>query len=117
MKLCFKVSAQELLDAGAPLNVIRQSYRDIDHFAEKIVTVEPISGVQDAKVVYTADKSARENTFYTIPAKTLENGFLVDATATGDSAKLVYGGSIKDSYVLVTKTVTETNSLFNTDNI
>lgn len=105
MKLCFKVSAQELLDAGAPLNVIRQSYRQIDGFAEQVVTTEPIAGTKDAKVVYTADKSARENTFYYVPAKKLSGGVLVEATETGDSAKLVYGGSIKDSYVLIEGTL------------
>lgn len=102
MKLCYKVSAQDLLDAGAPLNVIRQSYRKIDAFAEEIISTEPIANTKDAKVVYTADKSARENTYYYVPAKKLDNGILVDATETGDTAKLVYGGSIKDSYVLIT---------------
>lgn len=104
MTLCYKVSAQELLDAGAPLNVIRQSYRQIDGFAEKVVTTEPVAGTKDAKVVYTADKSARENTYYYVPAKKLENGVLVDAVKTSDTAKLVYGGSIKDSYVLIETT-------------
>lgn len=104
MKLYFKVTAQDLLDAGAPLNVIRQSYRQIDGFAEKVITTEPITGTKDAKVVYTADKSARENTYYYVPAKKLDNGVLVDATKTSDTAKLVYGGSIKDSYVLIETT-------------
>lgn len=103
MKLCYLVSAQELLDAGAPLSAIRQSYRSIDGFAEKVIAVTPVEGATDAKVVYTADKSARENTYYTLPAKVLKGETLVDATETGSEAKVVYGGSIKDSYVLITE--------------
>lgn len=101
MKICYAVSAQELLEAGAPLNVIRQSYRKIDGFAEEVVTTEPIAGTKDAKTVYTAYKSAREDFYYTLPAKKEQDGKLVDADKASTDAKVVYGGSIKDSYVLV----------------
>ena len=101
MKLCYIVSAQELINAGAPLSVIRQSYRACGGFKENVVEVQPITGVKDGKIVYACNGSSKDNTFYTVPAKKLSDGALIDATATGSTATLVYKNSIKDSYVLI----------------
>lgn len=100
MKLAFKVTAQELLTAGAPLTAIRQSYRPHDVYTEKVVAHTPVEGATDAKVVYEATGSARDNFYYTLPAKN-EAGAEVEVVASGATKKVVWGGSIKDSYVLV----------------
>lgn len=103
MTIAFKVSAQELLNAGAPLTAIRQSYRPHDVYAEKVKEAKVLEGsnVTDAQVYYEASGSARDNFFYTLPAKT-SSGAAVTAVAANDTKTVVWGGSIKDSYVLVT---------------
>ena len=111
MKLAFKVSAQELLNAGAPLTAIRQSYRAHDVYTEEVVattgelpaeTNGANTTVADAKIRYKATGSARDNFFYYLPAKN-SSGADVTAVASNDTKKVIWGGSIKDSYVLVTE--------------
>lgn len=101
MKIAFKVSAQELLDKGAPLTAIRQSYRPYDVYTEKAVSEEVIDGVRDAKIIYESSGSARDNHFYYLPAKDAD-GNDVTAVAANAVKTVVWGGSIKDSYVKVT---------------
>lgn len=101
MQIYIRVTAQDLLDAGAPLNVIRQSYRKQAGFEEKVKTESLVEGVTDAKIVYEATSTSREQTYYYLPAKT-DAKTVATAVASGSDLKVVYGGSIKDSYVLVT---------------
>lgn len=103
MTIAFKVSAQELLNAGAPLTAIRQSYRPHDAYTEKVAEKKVIEGsnTTDAQIFYEASGSARDNFFYTLPAKN-SSGADITAVASNDSKTVVWGGSIKDSYVLVT---------------
>lgn len=87
------VSASELLEAGAPKSAVRQYYRKNDVYEE-------VKGEEPCDVTYRAEGSARDNHFYFLPAK-------VNATTAAESigsvTKVVWGGSIKDSYVLVTE--------------
>jgi hypothetical protein len=100
MKLAFKVSAQELLEAGAPLTAIRQSYRPHDHYTE-VTKTKTVAGATDAYIAYEATGSARDNFYYVLPAKD-SAGEEVVAVAPSDTKTVVWKGSIKDSYVLVT---------------
>ena len=100
MKLAFQVSAQELLNAGAPLTAIRHGYRPHDVYTEVIKT-KTVADATDAYVAYEATGSARDNHYYTLPAKDA-NGDAVSAVAADATKKVVWGGSIKDSFVLVT---------------
>ena len=111
MTLAFKVSAQELLDAGAPLTAIRQSYRPHDAYAEQVVATTGSypaadgSGnatATDAKVVYKSVGSARDNHFYYLAAKDAD-GNAVTEVSEDSTLEVVWGGSIKDSYVKVTE--------------
>lgn len=101
MKIYIQVSAQALLDAGAPLTAIRQSYRTYDKYEEKVVAHTPVTGATDAKIVYESTGTSRENTHYFLPAK---NAAGADVYTIGSlsGATVVWGGSIKDSYVKVT---------------
>ena len=98
MKIYIPVSAQALLDAGAPLTAIRQSYRTYDKYEEKVVAHTPVTGATDAKIVYESTGTSRENTHYFLPVKTSAGA---DAYTIGSlsGATVVWGGSIKDSYV------------------
>jgi hypothetical protein len=98
MKIYVQVSAQDLLEAGAPLTAIRQSYRTYDKYEEKVVAHTPVTGVTDAKVIYESTGTSRENTHYFLPAKTAA-GAEATAVTTLTGATVVWGGSIKDSYV------------------
>jgi hypothetical protein len=104
MTIAFKVSAQELLNAGAPLTAIRQSYRPHDAYSEKVAEKKVLEGyaTTDAQVYYEAIGSARDNFFYTLPAKGA-NGAAVASISSDATKEVVWGGSIKDSYVLVTE--------------
>lgn len=99
MKLAFKVTAQELLTAGAPLTAIRQSYRPHDVYAE-VVKTKTTGDATDAYIAYEAEDSARDHFYYTLPAKNAA-GNEVEVVASSATKKVVWGGSIKDSYVLV----------------
>jgi phage/plasmid primase-like uncharacterized protein len=108
MKLAFKVTAQELLNAGAPLTAIRQSYRSHDVYDEQVIAKKGSyltedgeqTTVTDAKVIYKAVGSARDNFYYTLPAKD-SAGEEVEFVEEDATKKVIWGGSIKDSYVLV----------------
>ena len=90
-KLGVYVSAEELLKAGASKTAVRQYYRRNDEYTE-------VRGDEPCDVTYEAEGSARANHFYVLPAKTNATTF---ATSIGAVTKVVWGGSIKDSYVLV----------------
>lgn len=92
-KLGVFVSAQELLEAGATKSAVRQYYRKNDVYTE-------VQGEELCDVTYHAEGSARENHFYFLPAK---KNATEDAASIGSVTKVVWGGSIKDSYVLVTE--------------
>ena len=86
------VTAADLLNAGAPKTAVRQSYRKNGVYTE-------VQGEELCDVTYQAQGSARENHLYFLPAKTAAG---VDAAAIKTVTKVVWGGSIKDSYVEVT---------------
>lgn len=92
-KLGVYVSADELLKAGASKTAIRQFYRKNDVYTE-------VRGDEPCDVTYQAEGSARENYFYVLPAKTSATEF---AESIGGVTRIVWGGSIKDSYALVTE--------------
>lgn len=92
-KLGVFVSAEELLRAGATKSAIRQYYRKNDVYTE-------VKGDEPCDVTYVAEGSARAQHFYVLPAKKSATEF---ATAIAAVTKVVWGGSIKDSYVLVTE--------------
>lgn len=111
MTIYFQVTATELLAAGAPLTAIRQSYRKYAGFTEKVVAtkathpLETGSGTAeavDAKVVYESTGTSKDGTVYFVPA--MSKGKPVEAVGAEDTKTLVWGGSIKDSYVEVTAT-------------
>lgn len=91
-KLGVFVTAEDLLNAGAPKTAVRQSYRKNDVYTE-------VQGEELCDVTYKAEGSARKNHLYFLPAKTSVGA---DATAIKTVTKVVWGGSIKDSYVEVT---------------
>ena len=91
-KLGVFVTAEDLLNAGAPKSAVRQYYRKNDVYTED-------QGDCHCDVVYKAEGSARENHFYFLPAKTSAG---VDAAKILTVTRVVWGGSIKDSYVEVT---------------
>jgi hypothetical protein len=91
-KLGVFVSAQELLEAGATKSAIRQYYRKNDVYTE-------VRGEELCDVTYQANEGpARANHMYFLPAKVSATQ---DATTIIGITKVVWGGSIKDSYVLV----------------
>lgn len=93
-KLTVAVSADELLKAGAPKTAVRQYYRKNDVYEE-------VKDPEDSfNVTYVAEGSARQNHFYVLPAKTAAGE---EAESIATIGKVVWGGSIKDSYVLVTE--------------
>ena len=91
-KLGVFVSAEDLINAGAPKTAVRQYYRKNDVYTE-------VHGEELCDVTYKAEGSARENHFYFLPAKTAAGA---DATAIENVTEVVWNGSIKDSYVEVT---------------
>lgn len=92
-KLGVFVTAEDLLNAGAPKTAVRQYYRKND------VYVEDKDAEHPCDVTYTAEGSARRNHLYFLPAKTSAS---VDAAKILTVTRVVWGGSIKDSYVEVT---------------
>lgn len=92
-KLGVFVSAEDLLKAGATKSAIRQFYRKND-------TYEEVRGEEICDVTYVAEGSARANYFYVLPAKKSATEF---AASIKSVTKVVWGGSLKDSYVLVTE--------------
>lgn len=92
-KLGVFVTAQELLDAGATKSAVRQYYRKNDVYTE-------VKGDEPCDVTYQAEGSARENHMYFLPAKKNATDY---ATKINTVTKVVWGGSLKDSYVLVTE--------------
>lgn len=99
MKLAFLVSANELLAKGAPLTAIKQSYRPNDSYTE-VVKTRTESGATDAYIAYEANGSARDNTYYVLPAKDA-SGNDVAAVTSSSTKTVVWGGSIKNSYVKI----------------
>lgn len=98
MKIYIQVSAQDLLKAGAPLTAIRQSYRTYDKYTE-VVKTKITAGATDAYIAYESTGTSRENTHYFLPAKTAAGDEATTITTDLDDATVVWGGSIKDSYV------------------
>ena len=92
-KLGVFVSAEDLLKAGATKSAVRQYYRKNDVYTE-------VKGDEPCDVTYEAAGTARANHFYVLPAKTSATTF---AESIGTITKVVWGGSIKDSYVLVSE--------------
>jgi hypothetical protein len=91
-KLGVFVSAQDLLDAGAPKSAVRQYYRKNDVYEEN-------KSETSCDVTYTAEGYARDNHLYFLPVKTSTGA---EATKIESVTKVVWKGSIKDSYVEVT---------------
>jgi hypothetical protein len=92
-KLGVFVSAEDLLKAGASKSAVRQYYRKNDVYTEN-------KGDEPCDVTYTAEGSARQNHMYFLPAKKNATDY---ATKIASVTKVVWGGSLKDSYVLVSE--------------
>lgn len=114
MKLTFKVTAQELIDAGASVTQVRQGYRKDDNFVEETVALQianlpdsqtgtTVANTIDALTRYKSTGSFRDSYFYTLPAINSTDGSeILNPVANITAAAIVWGGSVKDSYVLVT---------------
>ena len=92
-KLAVFVTAEELIEAGAPKSAVRQSFRKNDAYVE-------VAGEAPQDTAYEAVGSAMQNHIYAIPAKKSATVF---ATKIVSVTKIVWGGSLKDSYALVTE--------------
>lgn len=101
MRITYKVSAQELIDAGAKVTQVRQGYRKADNFAEEVDT--------GAQVRYRSTGSFFNNYFYDLPAKLADGTEVTAATSNIGAAIVVWGGSVQDSYVQVTLVPEETD--------
>lgn len=115
MKITYKVTAQELINAGASVTQVRQGYRKVDNFVEETVAVQmanlpdsetatPVANTIDAVVRYKSGGSFLDNYYYVLPAKTADGKEVTASIANITAAVLVWGGSVQDSYVQVTIT-------------
>lgn len=94
-KLGVFVSAAELVKAGAPKNAVKQELRKNDNYVE--------AKDEDVRfgIIY---KTNGTSDVYVLPAKKSATEY---AEKIASVTEVVWGGSIRDSYVLVSETEEE----------